>query len=436
MKKIIVSSFILIILTITAGYSDGAMFYQGFEGVTAEDAQQVIVMYNEITGAERLYLSVSLQDAPATNACWIIATPTLPEFSEESNFYVYTALKNMSDPSLYYYFWYPYYYDDYYGCGCYNVAYDEGPETTTTIYTGGEVSGGGQANVTVWYSATNADYDVTVFSTAGTNLTTWLTDNGYSVNAGYETILNYYAGEGWYFVAIRFDNAGLDSSIFAQLDFINPQPVFPLYISGVNSAETQKLQILYLSQHRVTTSDYRILNVPISNVNYLANDPGGAYTTTTTLYEYYNYLGYWDYYEKIDALSSSNSNNVLFLEFADQIYLNDLDYNLGYWYYLSDDEIDGIIREVSFIDSPIWLTRFYTVLTPENMQDITFVVTNNYPYRVYKYIDIYDGTTNVYYNDQYYSMRTFFNGVARAGAEFSLLALPLGFIFIRKRKRK
>jgi hypothetical protein len=90
-----------------------------------------------------------LSNAPATNACWILATPSLPVFSEESNFYLYTALKKASDPVLYYHFWNYYGYDDYYGCGCYNVSYDS--ETTTSIY-GGETSGGGTANVTVWYS--------------------------------------------------------------------------------------------------------------------------------------------------------------------------------------------------------------------------------------------------------------------------------------------
>ncbi len=152
---------------------------------------------------------------------------------------------------------------------------------------------------------------------------------------------------------------------------------------------------------------------------------------------YYDYtsFGYWDYYEQIDAVASSNSNSVLFLEYANQIYLNDMDYNIDYWFYLDDEEIDDIIREVSFVESPIWLTRFYTVLTPENMRDITFVNTNNCIYTIYKSIDVYDGTTNVYYNQYYYSVRTFFQGVARAGAEFGVLAIPFGFILIRRKKR-
>ncbi len=441
MKKLTLPVFIITLLFIVStAFADGGFVFQGAE-LEAENAQQVVIMYNQPTEVERLYLSVSLSNVIESNTCWLIATPSLPIFSEESNFYLYTALKKKSDPQLYYYEWQDYDYD-YYGTGCGCFLYDAYPTETTTSYYDGSTGSDNFNAVTVWYTATNADYDVMIFSSATTNIVDWLTENGYTVNSAYQSVLNDYVGRGWYFTAVRFHNAGSKNSFFAELEFDSATPVFPLYISKINSAELQRLQILFLSQHRVTTTNYNVLQVPLSNINYVNTSSTNSTVTTTTIYmpmyyPYYDYYGYWDYYEQTDAFAASNSNNVLFIEYASQVYLSTLRDDIYYWYSLTLDDLDEIIREMTFVESPLWLTRFYACISPENMRDITFQNDSDCFYQVYKYVDVYEGTTNVYYdNGYYYSTRQFFQGIAKAGGEMSLLAIPFGFIFIRRKKRK
>lgn len=403
-------------------FADGAMFFEGFSA-EAENAQQVIVMYNSNTTVERLYLNVALSNKTPTNMCWLIATPTLATFAELSNMYLYSALKQTSDPQLYYSDYAAYDSDGYYGCMCFGAMGDIEP-----AYDKDDT--GGQSSVTVWYSLTNANYIVTAFSSTESNVIEWLTNNGYMVDPAYNGTLNYYVGEEWYFTAIQFNNFRYETSILARLEFETPNPVFPLLISGINSAPVQTIQLLYLSQYRATTSNYNILDVPIENINYIGDNK------YDDMYYGYN-LNNWDYYDKLNEELVLSNNNAWFIEYAKQIYLSSLSENIQGWYYIGGEELDKVILEVSFVESPIWLTRFYTKVATNQMRDIYFVPAEcNTALEIYKSIEIYDGQTNIYYGRQYYGYKRFINGAKKASAEVSLLLLPFAFIWIRRKKKK
>ena len=178
---------------------------------------------------------------------------------------------------------------------------------------------------------------------------------------------------------------------------------------------------------------------PISNIRYikqkeLTND----YSAT---------LQEWDYYQQIDKKAALAEYNALFLEYAGTMTLSSMSYyyDLVTGTALSDARLDDVIREMSFLASPIWVTRFYTKLTPAQMRDIYFTPyidpqsgkLTNISYSVYKEISISGAVTNVRYTRDYYlEMKHFVTGLSVSMAETGILIVPLAILVIRNRRKK
>lgn len=412
-------------------YADGGFFFEGYTP-QAEQAQQALVTYDNVTHEERLYIAVALSNLPGTNACWILTTPSLPEFEELSNFNVFHALLALSAPELNYYSYnstgyYPY--GSYYGCSCLGgIPYDnEQP--------GSEGRDDDVNSVTIWYAVTNRDYTVTVFS-ASTNVYDWLTNNRYTVSPEYKNVLDDYVSRGWYFTALQFDDFDDTRSVYVKLTFTNDTAVFPLLISRINSAPEQDIQLLLVSQNRGRTTNYAQLSVPISDI-----DP--VETVSESFYGW-DYLTYWDYYPELNALAAQNDYNAVFLEYSDRFYLSDISSFLSWHLSLDLSETDEVIRELAFIEGDLWLSRFYGKISTNNMRDIQLLPDENIQYFIIKEISIYGNETNVsiytnYTSADSYSAQTpsdWKRGLF-AYSELGLLFLPFGVLHVvSRRKRK
>ncbi len=425
MKRVVV----IVIMLILCGsiFADGGFFFRSdVADLEAEQAQKVVITYNTNTSRQRLYLSVAVSNSAPTNACWLIATPSLvaeENFKEMDDMSLYEELHRVSNPYLAFYE-YSDYYDDYeygyfplWGCFC-------GGMSPSGDYKDSESE---PSQVTIWYSITNTNYVLTALSADDpeVDILDWLTNEGYYVSEDYKEVLDFYVANGWYFIAIVFEKIGVETTLFARFEFETETPVFPLYISSINSAPVQAIQIMYLSQYRACTTNYTTTEMPVNKIKYL-----GSKKSYDSYFSHGN-SGNWNYYEIMDNDSATSGYGKIFVEYAKDLNL--------YQFYNND-----AIRELTFVEDPIWLTRFYLNVSAEKMKDIYFIpAPSNQRFSIYKYIEVDYGVTNVYTSEEqynyHYAKRTIKNSVmnlAGASTEFGLILIPFGFMFIKRRIKK
>lgn len=182
---------------------------------------------------------------------WVIPLPALPEAKDvqtESDS-IFTLLHDMSQPKVF-------------------------------VVGNGRWGGGGGGDLTVpengveeinkaaqvWRNLSVGPYEIHIISGgSGQAVRDWLNVHGYAYDASTESVLDFYVRKRWYFLAakvwIEEEENGTQSAYQAGLpalkvSFLADQPVFPLRISALSSANQNEIEIYVAAQHRMISDTY------------------------------------------------------------------------------------------------------------------------------------------------------------------------------------
>ncbi len=178
-------------------------------------------------------------------------------------------------------------------------------------------------------------YDVAILSAQDpTALVDWLNSNGYSFPEEGEKILDDYITKEWYFVATRI-NTGEEATGLAagtieplKLSFESDEIIYPLRITSLSSKASEVLLYVFANQ-KVVPREYQFLSL---------NVPG-------------------------QVLSLEREENVFYLEFGEEIRLQDL------W-------VKGRLYELLFTSlrgDEYYLTKLRAEITADDMVDIELI---------------------------------------------------------------
>ncbi len=217
------------------------------EDLTEPDQKAVIVHHN---GKERLILQVSYKGS-ASEFAWLVPTPSRPKLAS-ADLSVFDSLHRATASRIRYWL-------------------NADKATRFSLYPGAGAAGahlGATPSVQLLERRSVAGYDVSVLrATRADDLLDWLHKNGYRVPDKAAPILAEYISKGWVFSAARIDTTKLTGTGSRavegflkplQLDFVAPEPVYPLKISSINPGSTNVL-LYVLADHFVTGSPLRTI---------------------------------------------------------------------------------------------------------------------------------------------------------------------------------
>jgi hypothetical protein len=137
-----------------------------------------------------------------------------------------------------------------------------------------EDSSGGPARnnslgVTVEAEYTVGEYDIQILSARQSGgLATWLTENGYTLPDGAETVLSDYVGAGMKFFVARINleekaKSGVNYLRPLQIAFNSPDFMLPIRLGTLNADGEQELFVFTVTrQFRVESANYRTVKMP------------------------------------------------------------------------------------------------------------------------------------------------------------------------------
>jgi hypothetical protein len=136
------------------------------------------------------------------------------------------------------------------GCGCFAGGDDDSGELA-----GGP--GGNNKGVTVLHTGTVGPYEtVTLASTDGDTLTTWLDDHGYSVPDDAAPIVAEYVAEGFDFIALRLkSDAGVQQMTPVRVVTPGPRGALPLRMVAVGVGESVAITLFVIGEARYALPD-------------------------------------------------------------------------------------------------------------------------------------------------------------------------------------
>lgn len=246
--------------------ADGGMFWISVAEAGNSGDQRAIILHNGET--ETLLVETAAENARSDYA-WIVPTPGVVDGESLSDMDadVFDRLAYAYSPGIVVS---SYTGGGYFGCwGC----------------AGGGLAGGDdrQPAVTVWDTRRVGVYElVTLTATESAALQAWLTDNGYAVPPGAEAVIGDYVERGWAFTAVRVapaaEQLGVPLSLRPlALSFPAAQPVYPLLISSVSAADSEREILLYvIARNRVDAGPYPTVELDTSVLR--GTDPLEAYT--------------------------------------------------------------------------------------------------------------------------------------------------------------
>lgn len=356
---------ILILILPKITHSDGCFFRPSETiGNSAESPnQRAIIIHNE--NVETLILQVKYS-GDVKNFAWVIPLPALPknDFVETVDDSIFRLLHDYTQPKLY-------------------------RETNSVLgakggrgYSNDELDEFIETEVKVWNRLNVGPYEVAILSgTSSQLLTEWLSTNQFHIPDDAEEIIDFYIQKKWYFVAFRVDvqtqNDQKNSTYQAglpcvKITFPTENPLFPLRISELSSAQNNEIELYVVAKHRMISNNYWTIQLDQNEVEKKLNDQVRTQIDQTTGISYFckdvvapSETNIKFDYEKIFWEEvKSFSQPTLFVEYA-----NDL-----YWYNEPmKGSFEGYFNEYfppdSLERSKFWITRIRTILHPNQMKD-------------------------------------------------------------------
>jgi len=246
--------------------ADGGLFFLSVADPGRSSDQRAIVIV--AGGRETLIVETRVENAQSGFA-WVLPTPGVVEAGTvtEVDPAVFQQLDERTAPTI----------EIYTGGGGGNFV---GPPGCGCAASAGDGAAGGGGTdtvnpVTVWETVRVGAYDLTTLSaTESAALTTWLTENGYSLPTGADAVLADYVAKGFAFTAIRVAELPEDRSAVSlnplALTFPAEEPVFPLRISSLSAAQDADTEVLLfvMAEQRMETAPYPTVQLDTSSLGY------------------------------------------------------------------------------------------------------------------------------------------------------------------------
>jgi len=305
MKICIAAALAIVFLLIpaTPALADGGFFVLDPSRDIYQPAQKAIILYEN--NREDLILQVKYE-GDADEFAWVVPVPNYPDV-------------DVSEPEL----------------------FQELAELTEVIMYSGDgfgcLAAAPMVDVEVWEEKVVGPYDVAILSASSSEaLINWLNENGYFFPEEGEEIIDSYVTQTreWYFVATKINTeaeaTGLAEGTIQplRLSFDSDEIFYPLRITSLSSDRCEVLLYVFADQ-KVVPREYQYLSL---------NNPEQIY-----------YL--------------EPEGDVFYLEYGEQIYLEDLGY------YLSLSELLGS----SLVGDQYYLTKMRGDISADNMVDIELI---------------------------------------------------------------
>lgn len=372
-------------------FGDGGYFYT--EGAAlAQQRQEVLMAFHEVDGeAHVTYVILSDYTGDAEDFAWVIPIPSAPvgePVTHESD-ELFEELNRMTSPKFGHFTGG----DLLIGCAC-------SASTAAGADSGGEET---RELVTVVREGEAGFYTYQVIAaTDSTALTSWLLENGYSVPAGAEDLLNSYVQQFGYFLGLQIRRdaeatEGTQTITPVQFTCRTNRKVYPMAISRISAAEETEVVLYTIAEGKQQPVGFQSVIIPEEQV------------------------------EKMDETESGTNYELLvrqaIAEGGAGTFITEYVGNWRYRDYTEEGEAIPGEAKVEWPQTPETLsadprlTRMRTLLAPTDM-------TFDYEFE--------DALNDADWNSSYHVGRR--GGAAVAG--FSWLGLPLGFLIFRRMIRR
>ena len=316
-------------------YADGVILVPTVvaEGEPSQSVQQAAIIWDN--GIETLHLQ-SNYSGSVDDFCWVIPVPSKPTV-ERSSWKLFQEAEKVTRPQLI-----GYQSGIGLGCGC-----------GAAIHTRSGIVLEG--NVTQLESLTIRELHIDILSAKDSGgFIQWLHTHGYAIPNRAESILQEYIAREFFFIAAKIQKKslwtqlkGIQQTVTTGLTplaitFTSERPFYPLKISRVTSAPENELLLLTISSHRLQPVQYisgELIGADIEKgviPELLQNEKSTQHNLAPAVKEAQNRLG----------------RKSLIIESVIHTPLSAMQ-----------------------TDEPMWITRFHSFLTPDNMEDMTFIRT-------------------------------------------------------------
>ena len=370
-KKFASTYFFCIFIILLSGnvFADGCFFRAKEEqvGNSAESPnQRALIVFDK--NRETLVVQVKYQ-GDAEKFSWVLPVPSIPEENSITTVSdsIFTHLHDRTQPKLYIYS------TRNYGKG----SMDAGSNSDAEIYQ--------ETGVNVWENLQVGPYKIAVISSSTSQaLINWLAENGYDFPQTAQQIVEFYTQKSWYFVAVRVNVSNRltkDSSTYQaglpaiKMMFKTEKPVFPLRISELTSSENNEIELYVATRHRMTCDGYNTTSMNQNEVqqllenNYLSqhSKSSGFNCACDRMVapEPKPELEYETYFQQ---KLMSFAEPTFIVEYASNGYETVFDYTTeNYDFYYNE-----YMNDYFSLNEEFWITRFRTILSPQNMTDDVF----------------------------------------------------------------
>lgn len=261
-----------VLLATALAWADGGYFVDIQQtGDLAQTRQEVVLAFHPTSAtdgaAQTTYVLRSLYSGDVDAFAWVIPVPATPtNVVAHDDEAIFTSLSALTAPVFMIV-------DPHAGgnglsCACAGAgaALNQAGDSRGLV----TVEAEGSAGIFDWAALT---------STGGTALLTWLDDNGFSVPAAADTILDQYVQADWHFLALRITEpasvtAGADGQLAIppiQFTCQTERRVYPMVISQVSAADETEVIIYVLADHRAAASNVTNATINRDDVVYDAS---------------------------------------------------------------------------------------------------------------------------------------------------------------------
>ena len=368
---LICSSILISMFAVITNLSaDGCFFRVKGEqvGNKAESPNQRALIIHD-NNKETLVVQVKYQ-GDVEKFSWVLPVPSIPEENSITTVSdsIFTHLHDRTQPKLFIYS------TRNYGKG----SMDAGSNSDAEIYQ--------ETGVNVWENLQVGPYEIAVISSPTSQaLINWLIENGYDFPEQANQIIEFYTQKNWYFVAMRVSvanqleksNSTYQAGLPAiKMTFKSEKPVFPLRISELTSAKENEIELYVAAKHRMICESYNTGTMNRDEVqlvmekNYYSKSskPSGITCACERILAPESDPG-MEYEELFQQKVVSFAEPTFIVEHASTVYnvLYDRNNDTDRYHYYNDFFADYLPTAKEF-----WITRFRTILTPNNMKDDVF----------------------------------------------------------------
>jgi hypothetical protein len=367
--------FLTLFISFHLVFADGGFFPVDIEdiGNTAESPNQRAIIIHD--GQKETMIIQVKYSGNVRDFAWVIPMPSLPDENsiQVEGDSIFTLLHEGTQPKVY-------------RVSSSNYGWGGGGRLGNES---GELEEIPSAQVKVWHNLAVGPYQVEVISgTSIQALSDWLNNHGYNYPTTVDAVLDFYIQKSWYFMATKVmveSQANKNNSTFQaglpglKVTFPTDKPVFPLRISEISSAKENEIQVYVVASHRMISDSYNTYAMDRDEVESLIKaqiedaksngNTGAACACPQVIDPVGSNSSDYDYESIFRQKLSHAGKQTFMVEHASNAWTS-WDYNQE----PTGGTFNGFFNPYFPEGSDFWITRFRTILTPEEMtDDVTFI---------------------------------------------------------------